>query len=335
MNRIAAFLIKGCLAAVMAIMALWAYGAVYYSNLPQAWMRTAGAVLFIIAAILLFWKIRGFYRAVFSFAALWGVVLVWWLLIPASNTRQWQPDLAVLPYAEINGNQVTIRNIRNCEYRSTTDYTTAYYDRTFDMDKLRCADLFIVYWGSPLIAHTIMSFDFDDGQHVCISIETRKEVGEDYSAIKGFFKQFELMYVVADERDLIRLRTNFRGEEVYLYRLNTKPQMVREVFLDYFKTINLIAQKPQWYNALTQNCTTAIRGHTHPYVHGRFNWRMIVNGKLDTLLYERGAIATDLPFEEFKQKSKINDIAKAVPPTGDFSAAIRQVFQTTAPTPAP
>lgn len=335
MNRIAAFLIKGCLAVVMAIMTLWAYGAVYYSNLPQPWMRTACAVLFVIAAILLFWKIRGFYRAALSFAALWSIVLVWWLLIPPSNTRNWQPDLAVLPYAEMDGSIVTIRNIRNCDYRSTADYTVAYYDKTFDLDKLQCADLFIVYWGSPLIAHTIMSFDFDDGQHVCVSIETRKEIGEDYSAVKGFFKQFELIYVVADERDLIRLRTNFRGEEVYLYRLKTEPQLVREVFLDYFKTINRITQRPQWYNALSQNCTTAIRGHTHPYAHGRFNWRMIVNGKLDTLLYERKVVSTQLPFEEFKQKSKINDIAKAVGPSDNFSSKIREVFKETIPAPAP
>ncbi len=335
MNRLAALLMKGCIAVVIGIMALWAFGAIYYSNLPLAWMRAACAILFVITAIMLAWKVRGFYRAALSFAALWSIVLVWWLLIPPSNTRHWQPDLAVLPYAEINGNLITIRNIRNCDYRSTTDYTITHYDKTFDLDKLRCADLFINYWGSPLIAHTIMSFDFDDGQHVCVSIETRKEIGEDYSAIKGFFKQFELIYVVADERDLIRLRTNFRGEEVYLYRLNAKPQLVREVFLDYFKTINQLAQKPQWYNALTQNCTTAIRGHTHPYAHGRFNWRMIINGKLDTLLYERNAVTTSLPFEEFKRKSKINDIANAAPPTDDFSAAIRAVITSDATPPAP
>jgi hypothetical protein len=322
-NRIGAYLIQGCLAVVLGIMGLWAFGAIIYSNLPAQWMRTACAILFLVIAIVLFWRIKPFYKAALAFGILWCVVLAWWLWIPASNTRTWQPDVAVLPSAQIDGNTIAIRNIRNCDYRTPADYTVAYYDKTFDLEKLEGADLFICFWGPKLIAHTIMSFSFEDGQHLCISIETRKEFGEDYSAIKGFFKQFELIYIVADERDLIRLRTNFRQEDVYLYRLTADKKLVREVLLDYLKSIDQLNRQPEWYNALTQNCTTAIRGHTAPYAHGKMNWKFIVNGHLDTLLYERKAIDTSMPFETIKSLSRINDRALSPGDSNDFSNRIR------------
>ena len=146
-----------------------------------------------------------------GFLAAFAVVLVWWLLMPPSNSRNWQPDVAVLPWADIQGNRVTIHNIRNCDYRSETDYTVRHYDKTFDLAKLKSVDLSLVYWGSPYIAHTMLSFGFEGDGYVCFSIETRKEIGEAYSTVKGFFRQYELTYVVADERDLIGLRTNYRG----------------------------------------------------------------------------------------------------------------------------
>jgi hypothetical protein len=257
------------------------------------------------------------------FGILWCVVLIYWFWIPPSNTRQWQPDVAVLPSAQMDGNSLTVRNIRNCSYRSPTDYTVSYYDKTYDLRKLDGADLFICFWGPMKIAHTIMSFSFEDGQHLCISIETRKEVGESYSAIKGFFKQFELIYIIADERDLIRLRTNYRKETVYLYRLDAKPELVREVLLDYLNSVNQLNRQPEWYNALTQNCTTAIRGHTVPYAHGKMDWKFIANGYLDTLLYERKVIDTSMPFETIKSLSRINDKAAQCGDGDDFSNAIR------------
>ena len=131
----------------------------------------------------------------------------------------------MLPWATIDGNKVTIHNIRNCDYRSETDYTCRYYDRTFDLDRLKTGDLFLIYWGSPYIAHTMLSFGFDGQGYVCFSIETRKEKGEEYSAIKGFFKQYELTYIVADERDVVRLRSNYRKEDVYLYQLKVEQDM--------------------------------------------------------------------------------------------------------------
>ncbi|MDX2480817.1 MAG: DUF4105 domain-containing protein [Desulfuromusa sp.] len=195
--------------------------AIYFSNLPASLRLVAGGCFALVAMILIFSGLRKRKRLAWaSFLALFVVVIAaWWLLIPASNNRNWQPDVAILPWAEVRDNLVTVHNIRNVDYHTETDYSVRHYDRTFDLTKLKSVDLFLVYWGSPSIAHTMMSFGFEDESHLCFSIETRKEVGEEYSAVKGFFKQFELTYVVADERDIVRLRTNYRkNEDVYLSR---------------------------------------------------------------------------------------------------------------------
>ena len=314
----------GLFAIAAVFMILWSMAAIYYSNLPWHFLRTSGAVAFaaVCAGVLL--AVRPPRRAVLVFLAAFAAILIWWLLIPPSNDRDWQPDVAVLPSAQIDGNMVTVRNIRNCDYRSAADYTVSYYDKTFDLSKLKGADLFICFWGSPLIAHTIMSFCFEDDRNLCISIETRKEKGEDYSAVRGFFKQYELIYIVGDERDLIGLRTNFRKETVYLYQLLANQALVREVLLDYVKAINKLNAQPEWYNALTENCTTAIRGHTAPYAHGKMSWKILANGYLDTLLYERNAVDTNMPFEQIKSLSKISEKAQKAGNAADFSIIIRR-----------
>src|SRR5262249_22068000 len=182
-----------------------------------------------------------------------------------------------------------------------------------DLSKLRTADLFISFWGSPYIAHTIMSFGFGGDDYVAISIETRKSKDEEYSAIKGFFKQYELIYVVSDEHDVVRLRTNYRGEAVSRSRLKARPERVRSVFLDYFTYINHLKEQPEWYNALTHNCTTAIRGHVVPHAVTRRwpSWKLLVNGYLDGRLYETGAIDRILPFADLKARSRITERANA------------------------
>lgn len=307
----------------MALMSVWGSFAIFYSNLPQNQRMPAASIFAVFCFLCLTF---GFVKKKTKplFFAVFAVILIWWMMIPPSNTRNWQPDVAVLPWAEKNGNLVTIHNIRNCEYRTETDYTPKYYDKTFDTSKITGADFYMVYWGSPMIAHTMMSFGFEGGDQVCFSIETRKEVGEEYSSIKGFFKQYELTYVVADERDLVRLRTNFRNEDVYLYRPKTSPDMARKVFLDYLKEVNDLKEKPEWYNALVSNCTTNIRKHTKPYAQKDvFDWRLIVNGYLDQMLYEKGAMGFSLPFQELKKRSHINEKAKPLKDNPEFSRLIR------------
>ncbi len=254
-----------------------------------------------------------------------GVVLVWWCMIPPSNERDWLPDVAVLPYATMDGNRITVHNIRNCDYRSGTDFDVRHYDATYDLGQLRRVDLFLSYWGSPSIAHTMMSFGFEDGRYLCFSIETRKEKSEEYSAIKGFFKQYELTYVVADERDVIRVRTNYRNEDVYCYRLKTSADIMRSVLLDYLKCVNNLRARPEWYNALTSNCTTNIRGHTKPYApNARWDWRLLINGYLPQMIYERGAMTRRLSFDEWRERSRVTDRAKRAGGDVDFSSQIRQ-----------
>jgi hypothetical protein len=317
-RRAGRLLVRCCLLALAA----WATAALYYSNLPAP-ARGWAAAFFGVASLLALVGRFSDQRTRLGFLAAFAVVLGWWLSMPPSNTRNWQPDVALLPWAEVAGNRVTLHNIRNCEYRSETDYTVRHYDKTFDLAALKKADLFVVHWGSPYIAHTMLSFDFEGAGNVCISIETRKEVGEAYSNIKGFFRQYELTYVVADERDLIGLRSNYRGEQVYLYRLNTPPELIRSVFLDYLREVNSLRERPQWYNALTGNCTTGIRGHTEPYRASRIGWRLIVNGYLDEMLYEKGMLDKSLPFPELKKRSLINGRARGLDKSPDFSRLIR------------
>lgn len=310
---------------VLAGMTLWSVGAIYYSNLPAQWMRTVGAAAFALGTIVLFGWVRPWWRARLVFLAAFAAVVVWFLLIPPSNDREWQPDLAVLPYAEINGDSITVHNIRNCDYRSETDFTVRHYDKTFDLEKLRTVDLYMVYWGSPYMAHTMVSFGFGGGDYLCFSIETRKEKGEGYSAVKGLFRQFELTYIVADERDLVRLRTNYRqGEDAYLYRLRGSPEQARKLFLTYIRRLNALRERPEWYNAVTDNCTTGIRVQRAAADRAPWDWRMLVNGYGNELLYERGRIVTNLPVAELKQRSFINDKAKAADQDPEFSARIRE-----------
>lgn len=306
-----------CLALSWASAALWFDGP---ASRALAGVLTGG---FALASLALLLFVRPFRRALLVAAALFGAVLNWWLSIAPSNDRDWQPDVARLAQAVVDHDTLTIRNVRDFDYRSETDYTERWEERSYDLSKLDGVDMFLSYWGSPWIAHTITSWSFSDGQHLAISIETRKEKGESYSAVRGFFRQYELYYVVADERDVIRLRTNYRGEDVYLYHLRTSLPVARATLLDYVREINELAHEPTWYNAFSQNCTTTIRHHVQNVAPANpWNWRILVNGKIDELGYERGTIDTSLPFAELRRRSAISERAKAADPA-DFSRAIR------------
>jgi hypothetical protein len=312
----------GCCA--LATLTAWAAAALYF-DVRIPWLRvplTAVYLLVVVAAWFVFKRRR---LAAILTAGGFVLVLAWWLALQPSNDRNWQPDVAVLAYADINGNRVTLHNIRNCDYRTETDFDVRHYDKSFDLEKIRSADLYMVYWGSPYMAHTMVSFGFEGGNYVCFSIETRKEKGEGYSAIKGLFRQFELIYVVGDERDLVRLRTNYRqGEDAYLYRLRASPEQVRAFFLDYVRRVDDLHRRPEWYSALTHNCTTSIRTQRAAVDRAPWDWRMLVNGYGDEMLYERGAITTNLPMAELKQRCHINERARAADQAADFSQQIRQ-----------
>jgi hypothetical protein len=219
-----------------------------------------------------------------------------------------------------------IHNLRNFDYRSETDFDPRYEDRTYDLSKLVGLDLFMSYWGSPAIAHTIMSWEFSEGPPLAISIETRKQRGQEYSAIDGFFRQYALIYIVADERDVIRLRTNYRGENVYLYRLTVPVAKARDLLMEYVQQINSLANTPEFYNALTENCTSAIRSNAeNAGGHVPWSWKLLLTGYVDKMLYERGRLRTGgLPFARLKEVSWIDDRAKAADQDPEFSRRIRE-----------
>jgi len=323
-SRVRTFICWIAAGTLLLLLAGWGVLALWFAKLPL-FVRIPAALSYGLGMLLLPLFLRPRRRGILAALVLFAMAVVWFLSIPPSNSRDWQPDVAVLPSAGIKGNLVTVHNIRNCDYRSETDYTCRYYDKSFDLKKLKTVDLFLVHWGSPHIAHPILSFGFEGDGYLCFSIETRKEKGEEYSAIRGFFRQYELTYVVADERDVVRLRTNYRKEDVHLYRIKVNPDMIRRVFLDYLAEVNRLRERPRWYNALTTNCTTTIRGHTVPHnPDAKFDWRIIVNGTLDKMMYERGVIDRSLPFEELKRRSYINTVAQAADGDADFSRRIRK-----------
>jgi hypothetical protein len=301
--------------------AIWACGALYF-DLPT--MRVAGAAVFAIVILGLLIFVRGAWKKIGCTMLGFAVVLAWWLTLKPSNERPWQADVAQTAWADIDGDTVTLHNVRDCDYRTETDFTPRWGTRIVKLSQLTAIDLAITYWGSPYMAHPIVSFQFADAPPLCFSIETRKEVGETYSAIGGFYRQYELIYVVAEERDVLRLRTNFRnGEDVYLYRLTAPPAKVRERFLDYLAALNRLHAEPRWYNAATTNCTTSIRTQHAAAERPPWDWRILVNGKGDELLYERRAIATSgLPFTELRNQALINADARSAD-TANFSDVIR------------
>ena len=309
----------------MAATAWWTLALIYAGPGPS-WMRGGLALLYAGGILSAFLWLRPRRWALGLWGALFLILLFWWVEIPPSNERDWAPDVARVPSVEIEGDYLTIRNVRNFEYQTETDFAARYEDRTVDLVRLRGLDLFVVYWGSPMIAHTIMSWQFDGAPPLAISIETRKQRGQRYSAVKGFFKQYELIYVVADERDVIRLRTTYRNEQVYLYRLKTPLPQARALLLDYVAAMNVLVRHPKFYNALMDNCTTSIRWHIKRINPDAppFDWRFIANGYGDQMMYERGTVDTSLPFAELRARSLINAKAKAADRDPAFSARIRE-----------
>lgn len=301
---------------------LWAFGALHY-DFPV--LKSIVAWTFALALLAAIIFVPGVWRKLGAMFFGVALVLAWWLTLNPSNDRVWQPDVAQLAWAEINGDEVTLHNVRKCDYRTETDYVPRWETRTVRVSQITGVDLAINYWGSPWMAHPIASFQFADALPVCFSIETRKEIGESYSAIGGLYRQFELIYIVADERDVIRVRTNYRrGEDVYLYRTTFTPAKARERFGEYVRSLNRMRDRPRWYNAITTNCTTSIRTQNAASERMPWDWRILLNGKADQLMFEQHSIATDgLPFAELKRRALVNAAANAADTAPDFSAQIR------------
>jgi hypothetical protein len=314
----------------------WMTLALAFFPAGPVWLRTGLAALVPVGALAALILVRPLRRVPLVLAAGFAVVLWAWLSVPPSHDRDWQPDVATLPWTEIDGDRLVVHAVRNTDYRSETDFTVRLEDREYDLSKLRSMDLFLAYWGSPVIAHTIMSWGFEGDEYLAISIETRKEEGEGYSALRGFFRQYELVYVIADERDVIGLRANHRGEDVYVYRFGGSPENARKLLLGYLDAVNRLRERPQWYNALTNNCTTTIQLLALPYQQRSWwSWKLLLNGYLDELGYENGAFDRSMPFAELKAASHINDRARAAAGDPRFSVRIRAGIPRMSESPAP
>lgn len=322
LRRVLRWLGFGMLGLVMLGMLSWAVLTVYYAD-THTGPRPIRGVLFAIASIVVLF-IRPRRYGLVTFALLFLIVLGWFFSLKSSNDRDWAPEVARVSWTEIDGDRLTVHNVRNFNYRSETDFTPRWEDRTYDLSKLRSGDMMLVYWGSKAIAHGMVSFGFDDGQYLAISVETRKEEGEAYSAVQGFFRQYELIYIFADERDVIRLRTNFRHEDVYLYHVGLAPDQLRKLLLSYIKSANSLKDQPEFYNALTSNCVTSILPHARDAgMPGTMSWDIVFSGYGARQAYRNGYLDTDLPFETLEARSQVNAAANAADNSPDFSKLIR------------
>jgi hypothetical protein len=309
----------------VALLSLWSMAALYIdTRIPIARIPLVALFAAAIMAIVITQKSR---HAPALCLGCCCVVLVWWFNLQPSNRADWRSDVTRTAWVTIDGDRVTIHNFRNCNYRTETSFTNCWADKTVHLSQLKGADFFFTNWGPRWIGHPIVSFQFGDSDHVAFSIEARYKTGQSYSAILGFFRQYELIFLTADERDVIRLRTNYRkGEEVRMYRTTVSPGTALKIFLSYVDYLNQLHDQPEWYNALTKNCTTTLDRQIAADVPNpqAWNYQLILNGTLDGLLYARGRLVTGgLPFEDLREREHINKAANAANESPDFSTMIR------------
>lgn len=258
-------------------------------------------------------------------AVIYGVLIIF---VRPSLNRDWSPDEMVLAHADISSTTVAITNIRNIDYRTTKDYDIHYYDKTFDLNKIQS----VWYMVEPFsgygagAAHTLVSFGFEGGDYIAISAEIRKEKGESFSAVKGLLRQYELIYVIADERDVIKLRSNYREDDVFLYPVKTTKANMQKLFISMLTRANKLATEPEFYNTLTNTCTTSIVNHVNELVPGRipFSYKVLMPGYSDELAQKISLIDTTLPIEELRVKYRINDKAMKYADDPLFSERIRE-----------
>ncbi|GGP22735.1 Lnb N-terminal periplasmic domain-containing protein [Silvimonas iriomotensis] len=241
----------------------------------------------------------------------------------APHDAPWLTEYTRAASIEWQGDQVTVRNVRNFRYRTPSDPIPAWYDATYDLAGVQSVDMVVSHWAGEAIAHVFISFGFSDGRHLAISIETRRQQGQRYSTWRGFLRTYALIYVVADERDLIGVRTDIRRERVYLYPLNVTPQIARQVFVQYLKRVDDLNRQPEFYNTLFNNCTTNILRHAREQApHFRYSWKILCSGYADVYTWELGLMDQQQPFAALKQAARI-ERAAGLPINEDFSGLIR------------
>jgi hypothetical protein len=318
-------LLIGSAACAIFLLTAWAALAIYFGGAGGGRGRALLAIAFV-AMTAFAWCLKS--ARIKQFRILWAaavvVITVWFIAIQPSHQRHWKGEVAVLPRIEVAGDRAKITGVRDFEYRSRDDFDVRYIERKIDLSHLTGVDLFISYWDDELMAHTFLSFVFDSAPPICVSIEARPENGERFAALPSLFKRFELIYVVGEERDIVRVRTNHRDEQVYRYPIKISPEAARRLFMVYAQKINQLAERPEFYHLLQNSCTANIvrnaraAGQKTPVFEGRF----ILNGLVDEYLYEAGLVDTNIPFQNLRKRARITDISKSAS-LHDFSRAIR------------
>lgn len=308
---------------IQALLVIWGALAIWYSPVASMGLRLAAAIAFAALGIWAFWLTRS-RRVWLTFGGVYLVLLAAWSAILPQLNRDWRADVAVLPRAYISGDDVRLVGVRDFAYRSVTDFTPRYRERDVKLSRLAGVDFYISYWMPGPIGHTFLSFTFEDAEPISISIEARPEAHEGYAPIGSMFKQFELIYVVGEERDLVGVRTNYRKEDVYLYRINTTPENARQLFLIYLERINELSERAEFYHLLSNNCTLNIVRYANAVGPGAgFDIRHYLNGLFDSYLYQRQLLDASMPFEDLRRHSRINQAARAADSAEDFSERIR------------
>jgi hypothetical protein len=322
---------------VLPLLTLWGTFALWYQLPGGPVVKAIGAVIWValgVAALVLAVKGRPL-SGMGCFAIAFAVLLVWWNQIPPSNSRAWADDVSRTTSGRVDGNVVTLDDVRNFEWRSDTDYTPRWETRSYDLSRLGSVDLITSYWSMKSIAHVLVSFGFSDGQHVVFSVEIRREKQEGFSEVGGFFKEFELSVIAADERDVIRVRTNVRGEDDYLYHIRMPAEHMRSLFLSYVNEANLLVNTPRWYNTITVNCTTLVY-HMMKRIVGTLplDYRLLFSGYLPEYVHKVGGLDPRYSLEQLRAFGRITDRAKAADQSATFSQEIRQGIPPLPPGPA-
>jgi len=308
---------------LQSLLLAWTTLAVYWSRLPWPWLRLGLAVAVAAYGIYALWWKRSL-RSRLVFFGLVVVVIACFMSMEPTHNGPWRIDVAVMPRAVMDGDRVVLKDVRNFDYRTATDFTVRYEERQVQLSHLTSLDFYVSYWMPGPVAHTFVSFNFDNAPPVSISIEARPEPGGGFEPISSMFKQFGLIYVVADERDVVRIRTNIRHEDVYLYRIVTSSENARQLFLIYLERINQLADRAEFYHLLSNNCTLNIVRYARMVGKpANFDIRFLLNGYSDRALYRGGFLDPALPFQELRRRSHINAAAQAADDAADFSQRIR------------
>ncbi|MQA19817.1 Lnb N-terminal periplasmic domain-containing protein [Rugamonas rivuli] len=311
---------KLCAAFVVLCLSFWGVGALWFQAAPAVALIWATASM--VTLVLWWWRRNA--RMLLPWLAAIVLMMGWWSTIKPSHDRVWADDVARMVTGRVQGSVVTLDQVRNFDWRSDTDYTQRWEQRQYDLSLLQSVDVALSYWMGPAIAHTLVSFGFADGRYLTFSIEIRKERGESFDAIAGFFKRFETVLIAADERDILRVRTNVRGEDMYLYRLKMPPEAMRSLFLSYLDEGALLKREPRFYNTLIANCTTIVFEMARRIDPGLpLDWRLLASGYLDRYLFDIGALAGQGSFDSLRRQAHITDKARALDKEIDFSDRIR------------